>query len=82
VDLVHVLTPDVPQERAQGPLVGLVRGAQLLFEGVAVMGEGVQGLEGNEGVPDVRAPEPGAGGGGDRPRGNGAQTAEFRVEHS
>jgi hypothetical protein len=55
-------------------------GAQLLFEGVAVVGEGVQGPESNEGVPNVSAPEPGAGGGGDRPRDDGAQAAELRVE--
>jgi hypothetical protein len=45
------------------------------------VGEGVQGPEGNEGVPDVSAPEPGAGGGGDRPRDDGAQAAEHRVEY-
>jgi hypothetical protein len=77
VDLVHALPPDIPQERAQGPLAGSAGGAQLLFEGVAILGEGVQGPESNKGVPDVRAPEPGAGGGGDRPGDNGAQAAEF-----
>jgi hypothetical protein len=56
-------------------------GAQLLFEGVAVVGEGVQGSESNEGVPNVSAPEPGVGGGGDCPRDDGAQAAEFRVEY-
>jgi hypothetical protein len=59
----------------------MVGGAQLLFEGVTVMGEGVQGPEGYEGVPDVGAPEPGAGGGGDCSGDNGAQAAEFRIEY-
>jgi hypothetical protein len=81
VDLVHVLSPHIPQEGAQSPFAGSAGGAQPLFEGVAVLGEGVQGSEGNEGVPDVRAPEPGAGGGGDCPGGNGAQVAKFRVEY-
>jgi hypothetical protein len=81
VDFVHALLPHIPQEGAESPFVGLAGGAQLLFVGVAVLGEGVQGSEGNEGVPDVRAPEPGAGGGRDCPGGNGAQAAEFRVEY-
>jgi hypothetical protein len=81
MDLVHVLPPDVPQEGAQGPLSGAAGGAQMVFKGVAVMGEGVQGPEGYEGVPDVCAPEPGAGGGGDCSGDDRAQVAEFRKEY-
>jgi hypothetical protein len=81
VNLIHALLPNVPQEGAQGPLAGMAGGAQLLFEGVAVVGEGVQGPESDEGVPDVSAPEPGAGGGGGCFRDDGAQAAEFRVEY-
>jgi hypothetical protein len=39
--------------------MGSAGGAQLLFEGVAVLGESVQGSKSNEGVPNVSAPEPG-----------------------
>jgi hypothetical protein len=81
VDLIHALLPDVPQEGAQGPLAGMAGGAQLIFKGVAVMGEGVQGSEGYEGVPDVCAPEPGVGGGGDHPGDDGGQAAKFRIEY-
>jgi hypothetical protein len=45
VNLIHVLSPDIPQEGAQGPFVGAAGGAQLLFKGVAVVREGVQGPE-------------------------------------
>jgi hypothetical protein len=38
-----------------------------LLKLVAVVGEGVQGPEGPEGVPYMGAPEPGVGGGGDCP---------------
>jgi hypothetical protein len=81
VNLVHALPPDVPQEGAQGPFAGAVGGAQLLLKGVAVVGEGVQGPEGNKGVPDVGAPEPRVGGGGHRPRDNRGQAAKHGVEH-
>jgi hypothetical protein len=50
VNLIHVLSPDVPQEGAQGPFAGTAGGAQLLFKGVAIVREGVQGSEGQEGV--------------------------------
>jgi hypothetical protein len=76
VNLVHALLPDVPQEGAQGPFVGMAGGAQALFKGVAVVGEGVQGSESPEGIPEVGAPEPGAGGGGRCPGGNRGQVAE------
>jgi hypothetical protein len=56
-------------------------GAKLLFKGVTVVGESVQGSEGQEGVPHIGAPEPGVGGGGCCPRDDRGQAAEYRVEN-
>jgi hypothetical protein len=81
VNLVHTLSPDVPQEGAQGPLASAAGGAQVLFERVTVVREGVQGSESPEGVPEASAPEPGAGGGGRSLGGDRDQAAKCGEEY-